>query len=72
MSATRITGTVEFQNQWNGSYRDIRVSFKADSEDRWVDIVDHACELAYNKLAQQDNWFITGEDTLGETELEGC
>ena len=67
MSATKITGTVEFQNDWSGDCRNIRVSFKADSEDAWVDIVDRACELAYNKFTNPDNWYSTGADTLSET-----
>jgi hypothetical protein len=75
MSATRITGTVEFQNELTGDYRDIRVSFKADSEDAWYTLVDHACELAYNTFTNADNWYATGADTLSEIEadaLEGC
>tara|TARA_R110002012_G_scaffold52554_5_gene135033 strand:+ start:4098 stop:4334 length:237 start_codon:yes stop_codon:yes gene_type:complete len=78
MSATRITGTVEIQNEWTGDYRNISVSFKANSEDAWVDIVDHACELAYKKIKDvycwslPNSWMFTGEDTLSETELEGC
>lgn len=72
----RITGAVDFQNEWTGEYRDIRVSFEADSEDAWVDIVDRAVEIASEELTL--SWVTTGdrlvidEHTLGEIELEGC
>lgn len=61
----------------SGDCRNIRVSFEADSEDAWVDIVDRAVEIASKELtlvnglrptfASANDWGPTGVDTLNET-----